>query len=125
MNQISYFEIQATNPEKLVTFYNNIFGWKFTKEEKMPIEYYRIETDGINGGLLKRPAKTPPQEFGTNAFTCSVEVVNFDETAQMILENGGEIAMPKFAVPGKCWQGYFVDIDNNTFGIFQVDENAL
>jgi len=32
--------------------------------------------------------------------------------------------MPKFAVPGTCWQGYFVDPQGNTFGIFQPDPNA-
>lgn len=28
------------------------------------------------------------------------------------------------AVPGKCWQGYFLDADHNTFGILEVDANA-
>jgi predicted enzyme related to lactoylglutathione lyase len=37
---------------------------------------------------------------------------------------GGQVALPKFAVPGRCWQGYFIDLDGNTFGIFEVDENA-
>jgi hypothetical protein len=44
---------------------------------------------------------------GTNAFICSIEVVNFDETAKIILANGGAVAVPKMAVPGRCWQGYF------------------
>jgi hypothetical protein len=124
MNTIAYFEIQASNPEKSITFYRNVFGWKFSKEESLPIEYYRIQAAGINGGLLKRPAKTPPPEFGTNAFTCSVMVDNFDEIAKKILDHGGRVALPKFAVPGKCWQGYFLDNDGNTFGVFQADETA-
>lgn len=124
MNSIYYFEIQASDPQKLVSFYSTVFGWKFIKQDQLPIEYYRIETEGIAGGLLKRPANVPPMECGTNAFTCSMEVGNFDETAQKIVDNGGKEALPKFAVPGKCWQGYFLDIDNNVFGIFEVDENA-
>jgi predicted enzyme related to lactoylglutathione lyase len=51
-------------------------------------------------------------------------VGNFDEKEKIITENGGKIAMPKFAIPGKCWQGYFLDPDNNVFGIFEPDENA-
>ena len=82
------------------------------------------ETRFLDGGLLKRPTKTPPPECGTNAFTCSMEVENFDATANKILQNGGTVALPKFAVPGTCWQGYFIDIDGNKFGIFQVDANA-
>jgi predicted enzyme related to lactoylglutathione lyase len=60
----------------------------------------------------------------TNAFVCSVEVENFDATAAKITSGGGTIALGKFAVPGTCWQGYFIDLDGNTFGIFQVDPNA-
>jgi predicted enzyme related to lactoylglutathione lyase len=124
MNVVGYFEIQSSQPDREVRFYETVFGWKFTIEPKVPIEYYRIETRGMNGGLLKRPAKIPPPEFGTNAFTCSIQVDNFDKTAELIVGNGGQIAMPKFAVPGTCWQGYFMDMDNNVFGIFQVDSSA-
>lgn len=120
MNMIGYFEIQANEPEKAVGFYTSVFGWKFIEQSGLPIKYWRIETDGIGGGLLERPAKTPPTECGTNAFTCSMEAANFDETANKILENGGIVAMPKFEIPGRCWQGYFVDTDNNVFGIFEV-----
>ena len=124
MNTIGYFEIQSSHPAREIKFYENIFGWKFIKEEFVTIEYYRIETDGINGGLLKRPAQIPPPQNGTNAYVCSIEVKNFDETGKLILTHGGQVALPKFAIPGKCWQGYFLDQDNNTFGIFEVDADA-
>lgn len=124
MNSIVYFEIQSNDPQKCIEFYHNVFDWKFTKQEGLPIEYYRIETSGMEGGMFKRPAKTPPLEFGTNAFTCTLQVENFDTTAENILKNGGIVAMPKFAIPGMSWQGYFLDTDNNVFGIFEVDPNA-
>jgi predicted enzyme related to lactoylglutathione lyase len=124
MNSIGYFEIQSSNPDRDIQFYKTIFGWKFIKEKFVPIEYYRIETNGIHGGLLKRPAKVPPPESGTNAFVCSVQVDSFDKTSELILRNSGQVALPKFAIPGRCWQGYFIDLDNNTFGIFEVDKNA-
>ncbi|MCE1164654.1 MAG: VOC family protein [Bacteroidetes bacterium] len=124
MNTIAYFEIQSSNPEREVMFYEKLFGWKFEKVEGIPIEYYRITTKTINGGLLKRPAAVPPAEHGTNAYTCSVEVDNFDRVSELIIKNGGTIAMPKFAIPGTCWQGYFIDPDYNTFGIIEIDKNA-
>ncbi|HEY2363903.1 MAG TPA: VOC family protein [Candidatus Angelobacter sp.] len=97
MNAPNYFEIQADDPSRAATFYREIFGWKFTKAEGLPVEYWRIETEGPRGGLLERPAKTPPSQHGTNAFV---------------------------AVPGVCWQGYFIDTEGNTFGIFQPDPAA-
>jgi len=124
MNFISYFEIQSSDVQKSIGLYSRVFGWKFIKEEFVPIEYYRIETDGIGGGLLKRPAPTPPTMSGTNAFTCSIQVEKFDQAAKLILENGGQVAQTKFAIQNRCRQGYFIDDDNNVFGIFEVDENA-
>ncbi|MFZ4799197.1 MAG: VOC family protein [Bacteroidia bacterium] len=124
MNTIGYFEIQSSQPEREIKFYENVFGWKFIKEEFVLTEYYRIETNSINGGLLKRHAQIPPNNCGANAFVCSVQVDSFDKMSELILENGGQIALPKFVIQGRCWQGYFTDLDNNTFGIFEVDANA-
>lgn len=124
MNSVNFFEIQADDPENAIPFYSEIFGWRFTKQGGLPIDYWQIETEGINGGLLKRPAQKPPSQSGTNAYVCSMQVEDFDATAERILKNAGQVALPKFAVPGKCWQGYFLDPEGNTFGVFQVDEAA-
>ena len=124
MNAPAYFEIQADDTSRAVDFYREIFGWSFTRAEGFPVEYWRIETAGPRGGLLKRPAKMPPPGQGTNAFVCSMEVASFDATAAKILGAGGRTALPKFAVPGVCWQGYFLDPEGNTFGIFQPDAAA-
>jgi uncharacterized protein len=119
-----YFEIQADDPKRAIDFYSQTFGWKFSEINGLLVSYWSIETGGSRGGLLQRPAKTPPTQCGTNAFVCSFEVENLDETATSIQTLGGIVALPKFAVPGTCWQGYFVDPEGNTFGIFQVDSNA-
>ena len=119
-----YFEIQADDTKRAVDFYRGVFEWEFEQVFGLPVEYWRIETGGSRGGLLKRPAQTPPPQCGTNAFVVSIEVEDFDETEKQIVNLAGQVALPKFAVPGICWQGYFVDTEGNTFGIFQVDENA-
>ena len=124
MNTVGYFEIQVDNPEKAISFYSDVFEWEFFKDTAVPIDYWQIRTDTINGGLLKRPAKRPDSEQGTNAFVCSMQVEDFDKTAEKILKLGGIVALPKFAIPGRCWQGYFLDLDGNTFGLFQVVETA-
>lgn len=123
-NSAIYFEIQADDTRRAVDFYSKIFGWGFSEVKGLPIEYWHIEGGSSGGGLLQRPAPKPPSQSGTNAFVCSFEVENFDATAKQILELGGIVALGKFAVPGKCWQGYFQDTEGNTFGVFQVDPNA-
>lgn len=124
MNGPSYFEIQADDVAAAKAFYEKVFGWRFTEAPGLPVEYWRIETDGPRGGLLKRPAPAPSMPAGTNAYVCSMEVKDFDASAKIIMENGGIEALPKFAIPGTCWQGYFIDTAGNTFGIFQADPNA-
>jgi predicted enzyme related to lactoylglutathione lyase len=53
-----------------------------------------------------------------------MEIADLDATAKKITAAGGTVALPKFAVPGVCWQAYFLDPEGNTFGIFQPDPNA-
>lgn len=128
MNRITHFEIQADDIERAIKFYSEVFGWEFPKWMD---GYWGIMTapkeskdPGINGGLLKRPCPAPALGQGTNAFVCTVEVENFDETAKKIEAAGGKVAMPKFAIMNMAWQGYFLDTEGNTFGLHQPDKNA-
>ncbi|MFP3154645.1 VOC family protein [Lachnospiraceae bacterium ZAX-1] len=123
MNTVGFFEIQSDKPERTAAFYREVFDWAIMKDESMPIEYWRIETNGIQGAILPRPVAVSKMS-GTNAFCCSVEVGNFDITSDKILSLGGAVALEKMAVPGRCWQGYFLDPDGNVFGIFEVDGGA-
>jgi uncharacterized protein len=131
MNRVLHFEIQADDPARAADFYKKVFGWKIDKWPGLDWDYWVVMTadkdskePGINGGLLRRPTKTPPDECGTNSYVCTVGVESFDETAARILSAGGRIAMPKFALPGMAWQGYFIDTEGNTFGVHQPDKNA-
>jgi uncharacterized protein len=117
-----YFEIQADDPSRAINFFAGVFGWRFSEVKGLPIPYWRIETgNNSGGGLLQRPASVPPPRSGTNAFVCSFQVENFDASQETILARGGIVALPKFHVPGRCWQGYFIDTEGNTFGIFEVE----
>jgi len=120
-----YFEIQADDVRRAADFYSQVFGWTFSEVKGHSVPYWQIEVGGWSGGgLLKRQAERPAAQSGTNAFVCSFEVERFDDTSAKILSLGGVVALPKFSVPGKCWQGYFIDTEGNTFGIFEVDEQA-
>ena len=130
-NRITHFEIQVDDFARAKKFYEGVFGWTIQKWEGGNMEYWFIMTAdkdskelGINGGMLKRPAKTPPHECGVNAFVCTVVVENYDASAKKIEAAGGTVAMPKFAIPGMAWQGYFIDPEGNTFGLHQADVNA-
>ena len=130
MSRPVHFEIQADDPERAITFYADVFGWSFQDySEVMSSPYWGVTTGdegepGINGGIQPRPAPAPGDGHGTNAAVLTISVADFDATAARIDRSGGRVALPKFALPGMAWQGYFVDTEGNTFGIHQADETA-
>ncbi|HIV59004.1 MAG TPA: VOC family protein [Candidatus Stackebrandtia faecavium] len=120
-----YFEIQADDPRRAVDFYRQVFGWTITTAgEDLPVPYWRIRFGDQLGGLMPRPVDAPGPQQGTNAYVCSFEVDDVDRIAAAVADAGGQVALPKFAVPGVCWQGYFLDTEGNTFGVFAPDESA-
>jgi predicted enzyme related to lactoylglutathione lyase len=54
----------------------------------------------------------------------TIEVDDFDGVASKIEVAGGSVALPKHALAGMAWQGYFHDTENNVFGIHQPDPDA-
>lgn len=131
MNRVVHFEIQADDLERASAFYSTVFGWTISTWQGEGMDYVMIMTagedskePGINGGMLKRPVGAPPIGSGANAYVCTIQVENYDETAGKIISAGGVEGMAKFALTGMAWQGYFVDTEGNTFGIHQPDPDA-
>lgn len=130
MSRVVHFEIQADDVERAKTFYAEAFGWEFQDYGQFTgSAYWGVVTGsedeiGINGGLLQRPTPAPGAGQGTNAFVCTVGVENYDDTERRILAAGGRVALPKMALTGMAWQGYYLDTEGNTFGIHQPDPEA-
>lgn len=130
MARVVHFEIQADDLDRARAFYEAAFGWTFTDWSQVTgAPYLGVTTGaegtpGIDGGMLQRPAPAPAPEQGTNAFVCTVEVDDFDAVAERILQAGGQVALPKYALTGMAWQGYFLDTEGNTLGIHQPDPGA-
>ena len=65
--RVTRFEIHASEPQKLMKFYEALFGWRFHKEG--PMGYWVVTTGptsepGIDGGLVVRPG--PPAMEATS-----------------------------------------------------------
>lgn len=130
MSRVVHFEIQADDVERAKAFYGAAFGWTFQDwSTATGTVYWGIITGpedaaGINGGLLQRPAPAPGPGQGTNAYVCTMGVDDYDQTERRILDAGGQVALPKMAITGMAWQGYYLDPEGNTFGIHQPDPDA-
>ena len=126
MARVVHFEIHAEEPQRAIEFYQSIFGWTFQKWEG-PQEYYLIITGpddkpGINGGLMKRLGAL--DGTAVIAYVCTIDTESVDEAASKVWDKGGQIVVPKMAVPGVGWLVYCKDTEGNIFGIMQEDREA-
>jgi uncharacterized protein len=126
MSRVVYFEIHAEEPQRAMNFYEAIFGWGFQRWEG-PQEYYLIKTGpndkpGIDGGLIKRMGAI--DGTAVIAYVCTIDTESVDEVSAKVWDKGGQIVVPKMAVPGVGWLAYCKDTEGNIFGIMQEDRAA-
>ena len=121
MPRVTHFEINADDPESLVGFYQDIFGWKIIKWEG-PVDYWLVTTgeEGqpeINGAIMHR---RDPSESTIN----TIEVISLDDSLLKIENAGGETVAQKIAVPGVGYIAYCKDPQGKTFVLIQTDPEA-
>lgn len=121
MSRVVHFEIPADEPERLISFYQKVFGWRIEKWDG-PLEYWLVmtgpeEEPGIDGGLARR---TDP-EAGVEI---TIDVADLDRAIAEVEANGGEIIRPKGAVPGVGWAAYIKDTEGNVLSLMESDPAA-
>jgi len=127
-NLVVHFEIHASEPQRLVDFYSELLGWRFSQFGDVP--YWTIDTGegaignvagtaghGINGGLLQRVGPRP--ELGAAVMGCNVVigVDDVDALMQRGVELGATEALAAADMQGVGRIGYLLDPDNNVFGL--------
>jgi uncharacterized protein len=120
MSRVVHFEIPSSDPEKSLKFYQTAFGWTFNQFGEAPYWLATTGDDkqpGINGAIMKR---NHPQQPVTN----NISVENIDEAIKKVEAAGGKIVVNKTVFPSVGWSAYFMDPDNNIFGLWKEDRNA-
>ena len=117
-SRVIHFEIPASDPEKIVTFFRNTFGWKIEKWGDQP--YWLCTTGekdemGIDGAIM---AKENDQHHVQN----TIGVTNIEEARKTIVANGGTLTSEVMDIPNIGRFCYFKDPDGNVHGIIQPAE---
>ncbi len=128
MPRVIHFEIHAEDPERAIRFYTEMFGWRF-QSWGGPMEYWLITTGeapapGINGGLVRRRGPAPVDGAACNAYPCTVDVSNVDESVALAVKLGGTIAVPKMPIPGVGYLAFIKDTEGNILGMMMADTGA-
>jgi predicted enzyme related to lactoylglutathione lyase len=131
MHRVVHFEIHASNPESLIPFYQQLFGWQFDAWGP-PGYYWVIRTSpgegtagaGIDGGLVPRRGPAAAEGQSVNAFVCTIDVESAANSLARAVELGGTVAVPLMPIPDVGWLVYAKDPDGNIFGMMQNDPSA-
>lgn len=125
-----HFEIHAEDVGRAVRFYGDVFGWTFQDwSEYAGMPYFGATTGedgtpGINGAIMERRGVTAEPGGAVNGAVITLGCDDYDTLHTAILGAGGQVAMPKAALPGMAWQGYYLDTEGNVFGLHQPDPDA-
>jgi uncharacterized protein len=117
MVRVTHFEIHADEPERAVSFYGKVFGWRIEKKTAGKDDYWLIYTGrqdekGINGGLKKRLQPSA-------SIVATMEVDNIDEYSKKTTASGGKLLTPKMLIPNTGYVMYCEDTEGNIFSLIE------
>lgn len=117
---IVWFEIPVEDPKRAQKFYSSMFGWKINALPNMA-DYWHLDTGGEDaspdGGML-------PRKHPGHTITNYISVPSVTKAMAKIKKLGGDVCMPKTAVPG---MGYFAickDTEENSFAVWEMNDKA-
>ena len=115
---IIHFEIPADDLERAQRFYSELLGWQITQTTN-PV-YYQIQTGeegDLAGGIMKR---MHPQQTPVNY----IQVDSLEEYSKKVAALGGQVIVPKMAVPTMGYFAQYLDTEGNAFALWEDDPAA-
>lgn len=112
--QVCWLELMINNPDAVIPYYGEMFGWKISEPMDMNGgSYQSLEICGDKlGGIMKRPPQVPETPPAWLAYMC---VESVDKANKKAVSLGGKVVMPKTEIPDT---GYFSLIQDPTGAFF-------
>src|SRR4051812_35991642 len=121
--ELAHFAINADDVPATRSFYESVFGWRFSAWG--PPDFYQIRTspDGpVRGALQKRRELVPGQP--TIGYECTMAVDDVDAVAAAVVAAGGRLLMDRTTIAGVGDLIFFVDPGGNVVGAMRYDTAA-
>jgi predicted enzyme related to lactoylglutathione lyase len=112
--RIGWQELFATDPDKEVAFYCELFGWqRADTENHLTDAYVSLSAGGqVIGGAFKNPSKGAPPFW---LFYFNVE--DLDAAAERVKAGGGQVSGNDVELPGGLWVAHCVDPQGAAFAL--------
>lgn len=113
-NNVNHFAIHADDVERARSFYEQVFGWRFTPWG--PPGFFQIETGtpedpGIAGALHGR--QEPLTGTGMRGYECTISVDDLDAIRTAAVDNGAQILIEEFTIPTVGTMAKILDTEGN------------
>lgn len=112
MHGFCHIEIPAKDHKRLGKFYADIFGWEIKPFTGMDYTVFK-PNEGVGGGFDTQ--STPSSNGGVTLY---IETENIDDVLKKVIDNGGKVIKPKYAIPNVGHIALFTDTDGNKMGLW-------
>ena len=117
---VVHFEFWSPDPDKLGTFYKDVFDWDIQHVEGL--KYWPIQTrgeGGIHGGMFKPEAGPLPAKL-----SLYIQVDDMEAALEKATSNGATTIVPPMEIPGVGWSAIFLDPEERAIGIYKPAESV-
>lgn len=117
-NAINWFAIPATDFNRAVKFYNDIFNFKMEimKMGDHDLAFFPIDEGGVGGHISKASEDFKPSEKGLTIYLNGGD--NLQEVLDRVEKAGGKISYPKTQItPEIGFMGMFIDSEGNRIAL--------
>ena len=124
-NKMTHFAIHIDDIDRAKGFYDEVFDWGFQSygpSDFLQIKSDKTETGELIGALQSRKYSPVPEKI--IGLECTVSVENVEVIIEKVKNYGGQVLMPKTAIPYVGWIAKFLDTEGNLICVMQYDNNA-
>lgn len=124
-NKLTHFAIHIDDMERAKKFYDEVFEWGFNsygQDDFLQIKADKTESGELIGALQSRKYSPVPEKI--IGLECTISVENIDEIIEKIKSNGGQVVMPRTAIPYVGYIAKFLDTEGNLICAMQYDNSA-
>lgn len=124
-NKLTHFAIHIDDIERAKKFYDGVFEWGFNsygQDDFLQIKSDKSENGELIGAMQSRKYSPVPEKI--IGLECTFGVESIDETIEKVKSNGGQVLMPKTAIPYVGYIAKFLDTEGNLICGMQYDNSA-
>jgi predicted enzyme related to lactoylglutathione lyase len=114
---IVHIEIPTADQAKSAKFYQSLFGWKTTRDEKMNYTMWE-PSEGPGGGFAPLGEQQGGGQVKPGDILIHVDSEDIEADLKKVVELGGKVVRPKSEIPGIGWWAEFKDLTGNRIALY-------